>query len=264
MANVKVKNADGNDKYLKATGAGTDEDPYIGEHLETNSPAIKTSLETMDDAVKAEDAAAAGGDKGYNVFGVRRDSDTSPVSDDGDYQNFLFTALGYLKVSIKEAINFIVGGDVAHDSADSGNPVKIGGKARTTNPTAVSNADRVDGMFDKIGRFVMRIGQVRDLMVDQKTTITNSTAATTILTAAASVYHDITQITITNKSNSLTTVTITDDTTDRMDIDVPGPGGAVIPFPRPLNQAAVNKDWKATCSVAVTSVHIHVQAEKNV
>jgi hypothetical protein len=44
-------------------------------------------------------------------------------------------------------------GDVAHDGVDSGNPQKIGGKATTGVPTAVSaTADRVDAYFDRMGR----------------------------------------------------------------------------------------------------------------
>jgi hypothetical protein len=44
-----------------------------------------------------------------------------------------------------------VGGDVAHDAADSGNPVKIGGKANDGTPTGVANGDRVDAWFDSRG-----------------------------------------------------------------------------------------------------------------
>jgi len=43
-------------------------------------------------------------------------------------------------------------GDVAHDAADSGNPVKVGGKAATSTPSAVANGDRVDAFFDEYGR----------------------------------------------------------------------------------------------------------------
>lgn len=50
------------------------------------------------------------------------------------------------------------GGDVAHDAVDSGNPVKIGGKANTTLPAAVSNADRVDAWFGTSGQFIMGVG----------------------------------------------------------------------------------------------------------
>lgn len=45
-----------------------------------------------------------------------------------------------------------VGGGTAHDVVDSGNPLKIGGKARTAMPTAVAALDRVDGSFDTYGR----------------------------------------------------------------------------------------------------------------
>jgi len=45
---------------------------------------------------------------------------------------------------------------VAHDSADSGAPLKIGGKASTSEPTAVATGDRVDGYFDEYGRLHIR------------------------------------------------------------------------------------------------------------
>lgn len=47
-----------------------------------------------------------------------------------------------------------VQGDVAHDAADSGNPLKIGGKAETTAPAAVADGDRVNAWFDEYGRLV--------------------------------------------------------------------------------------------------------------
>lgn len=46
-------------------------------------------------------------------------------------------------------------GNVAHDAADSGNPVKVGGKAETTVPAAVADGDRVDAWFDEYGRLVV-------------------------------------------------------------------------------------------------------------
>lgn len=42
-------------------------------------------------------------------------------------------------------------GDVANDAVDSGSPVKIGGKANSAAPTAVSSGDRVDGWFSTRG-----------------------------------------------------------------------------------------------------------------
>lgn len=45
-----------------------------------------------------------------------------------------------------------VTGDTAHDAVDAGRPIKIGGKANTSLPTAVSDGDRVDASFDTQGR----------------------------------------------------------------------------------------------------------------
>lgn len=44
-------------------------------------------------------------------------------------------------------------GDIAHDTGDSGNPVKVGGKAiaHGSNPTAVTAADRTNWYFNRAG-----------------------------------------------------------------------------------------------------------------
>lgn len=46
-------------------------------------------------------------------------------------------------------------GDVAHDGADSGKPVKIGGKSSSAVPTAVSTGDRVNAWFTNEGALVI-------------------------------------------------------------------------------------------------------------
>jgi hypothetical protein len=48
--------------------------------------------------------------------------------------------------------NVVAAGDVAHDSPDSGNPVKIGFQAETVLPAAVANGDRTNGTADQFGR----------------------------------------------------------------------------------------------------------------
>lgn len=164
------------------------------------------------------------------------------------------------------SLNAQVVGTVAHDTGDSGNPIKIGGKARTTNPTAVANADRVDATFDDIGRQVVVVGQVRDLITDATTTIASSSSETTILAQAASTFHDLTLLVLTNATATACSATIKDGTggTTRMIVDLAANGGAVIPFPRPLKAAANNTNWTCTLSSAAVTVHIFAQAEKNV
>ncbi len=61
-----------------------------------------------------------------------------------------------------DTVKKFVAGDVAHDAADSGNPVKMGGKARSTLPTAVAANDRVDAYLDVYGRQVIASGLADD------------------------------------------------------------------------------------------------------
>lgn len=56
------------------------------------------------------------------------------------------------------SLNAQVVGELAHDAVDSGNPIKIGGKAASAAPTAVAAADRVNGLFDLWGRLFIRQG----------------------------------------------------------------------------------------------------------
>jgi hypothetical protein len=66
-------------------------------------------------------------------------------------------ASGRLEVDIAEntgigVVSVTAAGDVAHDGVDSGNPVKFGGYADSSAPTAVAIADRVNAWFDLEGR----------------------------------------------------------------------------------------------------------------
>lgn len=67
-------------------------------------------------------------------------------------------------MGIFDSIKKIVSGDVAHDAADSGNPIKIGGKAASSAPAAVSAGDRVNAYFDTAGRLVVSEDQLRALL----------------------------------------------------------------------------------------------------
>src|SRR6516165_4083079 len=111
---------------------------------------------------------------------------------------------------------WLVGGDIAAGSADSGNPAKIGGVARTANPTAVANGQRVNASFDKLGKQVV-IGALRETKGDQKTSITTTTETTVVTAGGAGVFNDIYGIVVTNKSATTVFVDFRDST-----------GGAVV------------------------------------
>lgn len=160
-----------------------------------------------------------------------------------------------------------VSGAVAHDSVDSGNPQKIGGKARQTNPTAVADGDRVDAAFDDVGRQVTVPYGVRDLVSHQHTEIASSSAETTIVTAGgAGVFKDLLALLITNQTATAVVVTIRDATagTTRMKVAIPASGGYLLRFPAPVNQAAAANNWTAQLSSASVTVDIFAQFVSNV
>lgn len=157
-------------------------------------------------------------------------------------------------------------GNVAHDAADSGNPVKVGGQARTTNPTAVADADRGNFITDKLGKQVV-VNSIRDLKGVQKTTITSSTGETTIVTAVASTFLDLYGLIIANTSATATSVTIKDATsgTTRAILRIPAGDtrGFILTESAAIPQAAVNNNWTATCADSVASIEITALYVKN-
>lgn len=82
----------------------------------------------------------------------------------------------------------VTSGGVSHDSADSGQPVKIGGRAYSALPTVVSAAnDRVDAAYDRYGHlFVRNIRQAIDNVTVQNHVPSVSVQATTNKAAAGS------------------------------------------------------------------------------
>lgn len=81
-------------------------------------------------------------------------------------------------MSVFDTSKKVVIGDIAHDAADSGSPIKLGGKAATSIPAAVSNADRVNAYFDEYGR----------LHTYAETGITDDAAAAGVLHSVAALY----------------------------------------------------------------------------
>lgn len=158
-------------------------------------------------------------------------------------------------------------GDTASGATDAGNPVKMGGLAKTANPTAVTDGQRVAALFDKLGKQIV-VGAVRDLKGMQSTTITSSTAETTIVTAVASTFLDLYGLVITNTSATVTKVTIKDSTagTTRAVFEVPATDtrGFMLPVDSALPQATVNTAWTATCGTSVASVEIAAYYVKNI
>jgi hypothetical protein len=137
--------------------------------------------------------------------------------------------------------------------------------AKTALPTAVADGQVVNDMGDKYGRAVTINQAPRDLIGTQTTTIAASTAETTIVTAAASIFADLVLLTVSNTSATDTRVDFRDDTAGSVIFSLFVKAGAVVGFapPVPVPQTAVNKNWTATCITSLTDLRIFAQWVKN-
>lgn len=140
-----------------------------------------------------------------------------------------------------------------------------GGQAQTALPTANSTGQLTGELVDKFGRRVVIPGTFRDLVGTQTTTISASTSETTIVTAAASVFNDITTLMISNTSATATRVDIRDTTAGTVLFSIYVPAGDVrgVSPTRPLPQTSVNTNWTAQSSASVTDLRVYVVFDKN-
>lgn len=163
-------------------------------------------------------------------------------------------------------LNAQVVGPTASGSSLTANPVTVGGLAKTSLPTAVSDAQVVNEMHDKFGRQIIIPGTIRDLVGTQRTTISASTSETTIVTAAANVFNDIVALWVNNTSATAVRVDFRDTTGGTILYDMYIPAGDMrgISLPRgTLPQTSVNTNWTAQSSASVTDLRINVVFEKN-
>lgn len=204
---------------------------------------------------QVEDTVHASGDRGSFMLGVGNEAQTT-LAADGDYVGYAVDTKG----------NTLTVGNVAHDGVDAGNPIKIGGRANTSMPASVADGDRVNAQFSKTGIQITR-GSIREQQGNQQTTITASTAETTIITADATYFLDVYSIIVTNTSATATNVTIKDSTagTTRVVIAVPANDirGFALPVDSAHKQATVNNNWTATSSASVSSLQITALFVKN-
>ncbi len=87
MANLVVLDGASATKYIKTTGAGSSGDPFASHHVvdsgaitETNSGAIKTAVETIDNAISGNEILIAGGATQTNDVKVTLDSEAVVIS----------------------------------------------------------------------------------------------------------------------------------------------------------------------------------------
>ena len=157
-------------------------------------------------------------------------------------------------------------GDRRHGEPDTGVPLGVGGKARSANPTKVDSGDRVSFFADLVGRLVVVLNQVRELVTGQTTSLANGTE-TTIVTAVAATYNDLVLVACHNNSTAAITVSFRDVAagTVRFMMTVPASDSRVLRFNIPLPQTTVNTAWTADMGdYTNTTITILAQAVQNV
>lgn len=151
-----------------------------------------------------------------------------------------------------------VGDSAARTADNGGNPVKVGGIARTTNPTAYADGDRANIGLDKLGRQLLRPLQVRELLATAYTTLSTGTE-TTILTAGAGTYLDCIWMAFANTSGAAVQVDIRAVSAGNIinTIEVPASGTAGWAPPVPWPQDATGNAWTADMpDITGTTVYI--------
>ncbi len=134
-----------------------------------------------------------------------------------------------------------VEGDAAHDAAVSGNPVRIGAKADTTEPAAVADGDAVDLLADLNGKLVNQPYSVPERSIDGITANMTGTGDVAVIAApGASLRNYITHILVTNGHDSVGTwVNIKDGATTIYTGYARWRGGGFsLTFPKPLRLTA--------------------------
>lgn len=184
---------------------------------------------------KAEDAAHASGDVGVFSLGVANEAQTS-LAADGDYIAQATDVKG----------NTLNVGNVAHDGVDAGNPVKIGGKAVSAEPAAVAAADRVNAIFDLVGKLiVLPYSNPENLLTGTITTAMTGTTDTAVSGMGAqggSLRNYVTSVIISNAHATVgTDVVLKDGSGGTVLGTFPAAavyGGVAITLPSPLKTTA--------------------------
>jgi len=169
--------------------------------------------------------------------------------------------IGKLAAGVAEIGIVSAHGEVAHDAADSGNPVKVGAKAIASveTVTQVAAADRTDLHADLNGVLITRPYTTQEEILSERISNTDgaATAFTTFDAGGAGIHNYVTTIIVHNSSATDGYIDIRDGVAGAVLMTIPLPtlGGAVINLPVPLKGAA-NTALAYDVSGALSTVYI--------
>jgi hypothetical protein len=166
-------------------------------------------------------------------------------------------------------VSTLTGGGVAHDGADSGNPIKVGARAAATlsDDTMVVNADRTDMVSDLDGALIVRSGfPLGDLISERVTNTDGTSTAFSNFGAVANTRSYITAISVYNSSATDGYIDFRDGTAGSVLFTVPIPtlSGCVVAMGgTPLFRTTANTALAYDVSGALSTVYISVSGFKS-
>jgi hypothetical protein len=152
-------------------------------------------------------------------------------------------------------------GDVAHDSTDGGNPIKVGVKATNVEPAAVANADRVNLIADLAGKLITLPYANPENFLSGTASATGTSDIAVLAAAGAGVRNYVTSIVVHNASSTDAYVTIKDGATAKLVLPAPAKSGATHTLPVALRGTA-NTAMNFAASAAVTTMHVSMVGYK--
>lgn len=171
-------------------------------------------------------------------------------------------------VTTVTTVSTLTGGGVAHDGADSGNPIKMGGRAVNADITAVSaNNDRTDFVATLTGKQIVQPYSNPENFVDgTPLTLTDTTSTSCMAAPAGSLRNYITQILVTNSHATVGTLVKIQDgsggTTIYQGYAAPVGGGFSISFPTPLKQPTTATAVYVACGTTGSNTYVSMSGYK--
>ncbi len=190
----------------------------------------------------------------------------------GNERGLNIDASGQVAVTIAAAqtvatvttVTTLTGGGIAHDSADSGNPIKVGAKAiaALSGATLVAAADRADNQADLDGALITRADFALGDVVSGNASNTDGTSTQCLAAGASGIKHYLNDVILTNMSATDIYVEIKDGTTVKLTVPVPQKSGAIIALRTPIAGTAATA-WNFDPSAAATTVYCSMSAFKS-
>ena len=147
---------------------------------------------------------------------------------------------------------------------------KLAGIARTTNPPATTSGNTTDVAFDDLGRQVMTLYQVRDLVATAFAETSTLAEVTLLANGGTGVFHDMMEITCANQTGAVVTLTVRDVTAGGTikTLVLPASATQSYSFPIPVPQGSVNNNWTiqnaGSGDISTTVVSVSALFIKNV